>query len=123
MLQKLYASYSMQDKAEDGTASGLTDLSFNTSWGQSTMPLMASTDSERRNSTLVSPHELSTPAPAFGESQDATKSTSDAQTHEEGLDSEAPTYKGIYLPMLTNRFNDKKLEAAYQRYACRQVRL
>lgn len=30
------------------------------------------------------------------------------------------TYRGIYLPTLTNRFKEKRLETAYQRYACRQ---
>jgi len=35
---------------------------------------------------------------------------------------DATTYRGIYLPTLTNRFKEKKLETAYQRYACRQVR-
>ncbi|CAG7815965.1 unnamed protein product, partial [Allacma fusca] len=35
-------------------------------------------------------------------------------------DEDVSVYRGIYLPTLTNRFKCKKLELAYQRYACRQ---
>jgi hypothetical protein len=50
------------------------------------------------------------------------KADRDDQEEESTVESDALTYRGIYLPTLTNRFNDKKLETAYQRYACRQVR-
>jgi len=45
----------------------------------------------------------------------------DGGEEESSVEGDALTYRGIYLPTLTNRFNDKKLETAYQRYACRQV--
>ena len=36
-------------------------------------------------------------------------------------DGDVSVYRGIYLPTFTNRFKCKKVEMAYQRYACRQV--
>jgi len=61
------------------------------------------------------------------EQTDGTDPLKDKDEEETAEDQSAPecdaiTYKGIYLPTLTNRFKDKKLETAYQRYACRQVR-
>lgn len=49
------------------------------------------------------------------------KSADEDQDDDTNSECDAITYRGIYLPTLTNRFGDKKLETAYQRYACRQV--
>lgn len=49
------------------------------------------------------------------------KGSDDDPEEDPNSESDAITYRGIYLPTLTNRFRDKKLETAYQRYACRQV--
>lgn len=49
------------------------------------------------------------------------KGTDEDQDDDTNSECDAITYRGIYLPTLTNRFGDKKLETAYQRYACRQV--
>lgn len=51
------------------------------------------------------------------------KNPEDDPDEDPSSQSDAITYRGIYLPTLTNRFRDKKLETAYQRYACRQVSL
>lgn len=56
-----------------------------------------------------------------GSGQCSPKGGDDHHRDESGMESDSLTYRGIYLPTLTNRFSDKKLETAYQRYACRQV--
>ena len=43
------------------------------------------------------------------------------ELNKDDFDKASLTYRGIYLPTLTNRFKERKLETAYQRYACRQV--
>ena len=50
-----------------------------------------------------------------------SKTESSFNKDDEDGERDATTYHGIYLPTLTNRFKEKKLETAYQRYACRQV--
>lgn len=46
---------------------------------------------------------------------------SEEDLNKDDFDKASLTYRGIYLPTLTNRFKERKLETAYQRYACRQV--
>lgn len=73
----------------------------------------------------MAPQDLSSSAITMNQNclgQGLPKVDGDDQGEESGMDNEVFTYRGIYLPTLTSRFSDKKLETAYQRYACRQVR-
>ncbi|XP_035711025.1 uncharacterized protein LOC110854056 isoform X2 [Folsomia candida] len=119
-----------EDKLEEATTSftGISDPNCNPTWGQAT-PLMTSIDSadHRRNSTMPSTQDASAIPPAEnaggggGSGQGSPKTNPDRGGDESGMESDTLTYRGIYLPTLTNRFSDKKLETAYERYACRQL--
>lgn len=121
-----------EDKLEEATTSftGISDPNCNPTWGQAT-PLMTSIDSadHRRNSTMPSTQDASAIPPAEnaggggGSGQGSPKTNPDRGGDESGMESDTLTYRGIYLPTLTNRFSDKKLETAYERYACRQVKI
>lgn len=56
-----------------------------------------------------------------GEEQLVVDGSSDGSGYDGRKDENVSIYRGIYLPTLSNRFKEKKLETAYQRYACRQV--
>ncbi|CAL8110129.1 unnamed protein product [Orchesella dallaii] len=119
-----------EDKSgEEATTSFITGS--NNNWGQVTTPLMSScaTESSGVISTGVGTRNGSGPGdPSSTDAKGSIlcptlakgKSTDEDGEEDPNSECDAITYRGIYLPTLTNRFGDKKLETAYQRYACRQ---
>lgn len=121
----------MQDKSagEEATTSFITGS--NNNWGQVTTPLMSScaTDGSsaaaaagtNRNGSGPTDSTAGTIGSILCNSSGKGKGADEDPDEDSNSECDALTYRGIYLPTLTNRFRDKKLETAYQRYACRQV--